>query len=180
MKLSVVQQNGISNEVVELASRLVEQIPWPARRQAMADVTQTLLAGKTRVAEDVFGWGRAAVELGMNEMRTGIVCVNDLSQRRKSKTEEKQPQMLADIRDIMAPESQADPSLRTTLAYTNKTASAVRLALLDKGWMDDSLPGLRTISNILNRHGYRLRTVIKTRVQKKRSTLTPSSQTCTS
>ena len=88
--------------------------------------------------------------------------------------------MLADIRAIMDPESQADPHLRTTLSYTNMTAAAVREALLDKGWSEDVLPGQRTISNILNRSGYRLRTVVKTMVQKKRRGPTPSSRKCTS
>ena len=38
---------------------------------------------------------------------------------------------------------------------------------MEKGWTVESLPTVRTISNILNRQGYRLRTVAKTKVQKK-------------
>jgi hypothetical protein len=71
MKTSILTQNRISGQVVALISRLVNLIPWPARRQAMADVTLSLLNGKHRVAEDVFGWSRSTVELGMNEFRTG-------------------------------------------------------------------------------------------------------------
>jgi hypothetical protein len=180
MKIPVLQRLGVSHEMVGLVSRLVEQVPWPARRLAMADVATTLLAGKPRITEDVFGWSRGAVELGLHELRAGIACVNDLSTRRKPKAEEKHPQMLADIRAIMDPESQADPHLRTTLSYTNMTAVAVREALLAKGWPDDVLPGQRTISNILNRSGYRLRTVVKTMVQRERRGPTPSSRKCTS
>lgn len=180
MKVSILRQHGVSDEVVGLVSRLVEQVPWPARRAAMADVATTLLAGRPRVCEDVFGWSRGAVELGIHELRTGFVCVNDLSTRRKPKTEEKHPQLLADIRVIIDPESQAEPRLRTTLSYTNMTAAAVRDALLVRGWSEDVLPGRRTISNILNRRGYRLRTVVKTMVQKKRRGPTPFSRTCTS
>ena len=65
MKTSILEQNEIDIGVVELVQRLVDMISWPARRQAMADVTNTLLDGKPRVAEDVFGWGRTAVVLGM-------------------------------------------------------------------------------------------------------------------
>ena len=144
----------------------------------MADVANTLLAGRPRACEDAFGWSRAAVGLGIHEARTGMVCVNDLSTRRKPKTEEKHPQLLADIRAILAPESQAEPRLRTTLSYTNMTATAVRKALVGRGWPEDVLPGRRTISNILNRRHYRLRTVVKTMVQKKRGGPTPSSRTC--
>jgi hypothetical protein len=55
MKIPVLQKLGVSHEMVGLVSRLVEQVPWPARRLAMADVATTLLAGKPRVTEDVFG-----------------------------------------------------------------------------------------------------------------------------
>jgi len=123
MKISTLEKNGISPEVMETISLLLDRIPWPSRRQAMAEVTTILLDGKPRVAEDVFGWSRVTVSLGMNELRTGIICNSDLSRRRKPKTEEKYPKLLIDIRELMEPECQADPHLRTTLAYTDKTAA---------------------------------------------------------
>ena len=167
MKISILQQNQISESVVDLIVRMMERIPWPARRQAMADVTQTLLNGKVRVAEYVFGWNRATVKLGMNELKTGILCVNDLSARRKPKTEEKHPKMLVDIHRIMDSKSHAQSHLRTPFSYTNMTAAAVRTALLEKGWSAEMVPSVRTLSNILNRQDYRLRRVVKTQVQKK-------------
>jgi hypothetical protein len=163
--------------MVDLIFRLVDLIPWPVRRSAMGDVTVTLLDGKPRVAEDVFGWNRVTVELGMNEFRTKILCVNDLSTRHKPKAEEKDPGLLADIVEIMDPHCQAEPRLRTTLLYTNMTGKAVYDALLQKGWSEEALPTVRTISNILDRHDYRLRTVAKTKVQKKLLTQTRSSRT---
>jgi hypothetical protein len=179
MKVPIIQKCGVSGSVADLIKRLVERVPWPARRLAMADVATTLLDGRARASEDAFGWSRAAVELGLHELRTGIVCVNDLSARRRPRAEEKHPQLLADIHAIVDPQSQADPRLRTTLAYSNMTASAVREALVQKGWADADVPSRRTISNLLNRHNYRLRTVAKTVVQKKRRGRTPSSRTCT-
>lgn len=177
MKTSVLTQNKVPEQVVPLISRLVGLIPWPLRRQAMADVTLSLLKGKYRVAEDVFGWGRSVVELGMHELRTGILCLHDLSTRHKPRTEEKEPKLLADICEIMEPHCQSESHLRTTLVYTNMTAKAVYNALLEKGWSEETLPTIRTISNILERHDYRLRTVEKTKVQKKRRTPMRSSQT---
>lgn len=167
MKISTIDKKGIGSEVITTISLLVGRIPWPSRRQAMAEVTMHLLDGKPRVAEDTFGWSRSTVTLGMNELRTGIICHNDLTQRRKPKTEEKYPQLLVDIHELMAPESQADPHLRTTLAYTDKTAAAVCSALVEKGWSQEIMPSVRTMSDILMRLGYRLRSVAKTRVQKK-------------
>jgi len=167
MKTTTLTQNGVSDEMISLISRLVGLIPWPARRCAMGDVTLSLLNGKHRVAEDVFGWNRSAVKVGIHEFQTGISCINDISTRHKPKTEAKNPELLADIQAIMEPHSESESSLRTTLLYTNMTAQAVYDALMEKGWSAESLPTVRTISNILSRQDYRLRTVAKTKVQKK-------------
>ena len=174
MKTTTLERNGVSTEMVGLISRLVDLIPWPARRCAMGDVTLSLLDGKHRVAENVFGWSRTAVEVGINEFQTGISCVNDISARVKPRTEEGNPNLLADIHAIMEPHSESESSLRTTLLYTNMTANAVYDALVEKGWSAESLPSVRTISNILNRQDYRLRTVAKSKVQKKQRKPTPS------
>jgi hypothetical protein len=77
----------------------------------------------------------------------------------------------------MEPHSEAESHLRTTLLYTNMTAQAVYDALVEKGWSAESLPTVRTISNILIRHDYRLHTVAKTKVQKKQKKQTQSLKT---
>lgn len=177
MKTAALARNGVSTEMVGLIVRLVDLIPWPDRRRAMGDVALLLLDGKHRVAENVFGWRRSAVKVGINEFQTGISCVNDISARLKPKTEEKNPKLLAEIHAIMEPHSESESSLRTTLLYTNMTAKAVYDALVEKGWTAESLPTVRTISNILSRQGYRLRTVAKTKVQKKPQKPTPSLKT---
>ena len=167
MKASTLEKNGVPEGVVETVSLIVARVPWPERRLAMAEVTQRLLDGKPRVAEYVFGWSREAVKTGLEELRMGVTHANDLSKRRKPKTEEKYPQLVKDIRVLLEPHSQAESHLRTPLAYTNVTAKAVRTALLEQGWPEEKLPQTRTISNILNRMDYRLRRVAKTKVQKK-------------
>ena len=176
MKTSTLVRNEISNDVVDLIGRLIGMIPWPKKRAAMGDVTISLLDGKPRVAEDVFGWNRNTTELGMNEFRSEFLCLNDLSNRRKPKTEEKHPDLLSDIVEIMEPYCQSESHLRTTLLYTNMTAKSVYQMLLQKGWSEEELPTMRTISNILNRQGYRLRTVEKTKVKKKRKKQTKFSK----
>jgi hypothetical protein len=177
MKTPTIVRNGISPELVGLVSRLVDLVPWPERRRAMGDATLVLLDGKHRVAEDVFGWGRSVVKVGINELKTGISCVNDLSKRIKPKTEEKNPELLLDIHKIMEPHSEADSHLRTTLLHTNMTAKTVYDSLVEKGWSTESLPTVRTISNILLRQNYQLRTVAKTKVQKKQLKPTSSLKT---
>ncbi len=142
----------------------------------MGDVCISLPDEKSRVAEDVSGRNRNTAEPGMNEFRTEILCVNDLSHRRKPEAEEKKPELSADIAEITEPQSMSESHLRTTLLYTDMTAESVYRALPDKGWSEETLPTLQTISDILNRHGYRLRRVENTEVQKKSLRPTPYSQ----
>lgn len=177
MKTSTLEKNQVSESIVNMIARLVRLIPWPDRRSAMGDVAITILDAKPRIAENAFGWNRNTVELGMNEFRTQFRCIDDISTRTKPKIEEKNPKLLCDIEKIMEPRSQAESRLRTTLMYTDITAKSVYDALLKKGWTEEELPTPRTISNILNRHNYRLRKVEKSKVQKKPKRQTQSSKT---
>ena len=140
MKTTILAHNGVSAEMVNLIGRLVELIPWPERRCAMGDVTVALLDGKPRVAENVFGWNRRAIEVGIHEYQTGISCINDISTRVKPKTEDKHPELLAEIQALMEPHSESESSLRTTLLYTNMTAKAVHEALVKKDGQRNPCP----------------------------------------
>jgi hypothetical protein len=59
-----------------------------------------------------------------------------------------------------------------------RSAVPLRAALIaEKGWKEEQLPSMRTLGDVLNRLGYRLRAVAKTRPEKKRPKPTPSSPT---
>ena len=61
---------------------------------------------------------------------------------------------------LAEPESQVDPKFQTSFQYTRLTAKAMRAALIDeKSWTDNRLPCVKTIGNLLNRLGFRLRRV---------------------
>jgi Rhodopirellula transposase. len=138
------------------------------RREFIAQITIELLDGNPRKAEHVFGWGRETVKKGMKELATGITCIDNYSARGNKKTEEKIPQLAEDIRSIVEPTSQSDPDFQTTYAYTRITAKGVRQALIDeKGYTDDELPCENTIRNMLNRMGYQLKRIQKTKPLKK-------------
>ena len=90
------------------------------------------------------------------------------SARGNKLTEEKLPHLAQDSRELVDPHSQIDPKFQTRFVYTRITAKAVRQALIEvKGYRDDELPHQHTIGQILNRLGYRLRRVQKTKPQKK-------------
>jgi hypothetical protein len=140
----------------------------PKRRRFQAQVTTDYLDGRARQAEYVFGWGRHTVQLGLHELRTGLTCVDRFTARGRHTTEEDRPQLAQDIRDLVEPHTQGDPTAPAPFAFTRITAQAVRTALIArKGYRDEDLPSQRTLNDILNRLGYRLRHVQKTRPQKK-------------
>jgi hypothetical protein len=145
------------------------------RRQFQAEVATQYCHGSARQAEQVFGWGRAAVETGLNELRTGIRCLDNFSARGRHKTEQRDPTLVDRIHAIVEPDSQADPKFQTPLAFTRITAKAVREKLLAEA--SQLVPAERTMYDVLNRLGYCLRRVRKTKAQKKFPKPTPSSAT---
>ena len=150
------------------------------RRQFQAEMALKYCAGSPRQAERLFGWGRAAVNTGLNERRTGIRCLDGFSARGRHRTEEQHPELVGEIHALVEPASQADPKFQTPLAYTRLTAKAVyqQLAANAHG-TERHVPAERTVHAILNRLGYRLRRVRKAKPQKKSAKPTPSSTTCT-
>ena len=46
------------------------------RRQYQAEMAEKYCGGSARLAETTFGWGRAAVETGPNERRSGLRCLD--------------------------------------------------------------------------------------------------------
>ena len=163
-------------ETIRSASR---RLTGFQRRQYQAEMAIKYCQGNPRRAEHVFGWGRDAVNTGLNELRTGICCVENYSTRGRRKSEEKNPELVQEIQALVEPESQADPKFQTPLAYTRITAKAVYERLVANTAGDGRhVPAERTVYDILNRLGYRLRRVQKTKPQKKSKKPTPSSTIC--
>lgn len=145
-----------------------QKLTGAKRRAFEAETTLDFFDGNARKAERYLGWDRHTVAKGMKELLSGIQCMDNYQARGTHASEEKLPHLESDIREIVEPHSQADPNLKNLFAYTSITAKAVRQALIDeKNYTDEQLPTRRTISNILNRLGYRLKRVQKTKPLKK-------------
>jgi DDE family transposase len=137
------------------------------RRLFQAEVATALCGGNPRHAERRFGWGRHTVETGLQEARSGMRCREHFAARGRQRSEEKDPQLAADIRAIVEPHSYADPELKSARRYTNLSAAEVRAALEAKGYADEDLPSERTMRDILNRMNYRLKRIKKGKPLKK-------------
>lgn len=165
----------LSDAAIETIKQGARKLTGFRRRQFQAEVANQYCGGSPRLAERAFGWGREAVNTGLQELRSGIRCCDNFTARGRRRIEEHSPQLADEIQDLVQHESQADPKFQTPLAYTRMTARQVREHLAAR--TDLPLPAERTLRSMLNRLGYRLRRVRKTKPQKNFPRPTPSSRT---
>jgi hypothetical protein len=137
------------------------------RRLFQAEVATVLCGGCARPAERRFGWGRETVEKGLHEQQHGMRCLENFAARGRQRSEEKDPQLAADLRAIVEPHSYTDPELKSSRRYSNLSAAEVIEALITKGYPRESLPSERSMRDILNRMNYRLKRIQKGKPLKK-------------
>ncbi len=161
------QDQELTAGVIEVIRSATKKLTGFARRQFQAEVANRYCEGSPKRTEQQFGWGRENVNTGINELRTGIRCVEAFQQRGRRKTEAVSPQLAQDIRAIVEPTAQADPKFQTTLAYTRITAQKVYDELFTVDPARQDVPTRQTVGEILNRLGDCLQRVLKTKPQKK-------------
>ena len=132
------------------------------RRLFMARTVRAMGEGGQRRAEEELGWNRVTIRKGMHELTSGVICCDNFSARGRLLAEERLPNLLIDIKDIVTSQSQSDPRFRTLRLYTRLTAEEVRRQLIaTKGYSDGELPKPRTIRSKLNDLGFHPTKVIK-------------------
>lgn len=157
--------DSITDDLIRFAAH---SLTGHRRRLFQAEVTARLCDGNARRAERRFGWGRANITTGQHERQRGIRCVENFAARGRPRLEDADPQLAADIRDIVEPRTQADPELKSSRCYSNISAGEVLESLqTEKGYAKDRLPAERTMRNILNRMNYRLKRIQKSKPLKK-------------
>ncbi len=154
--------DDLKTPIDALLQRGAQRLTGHQRRLFLAEVTVELCGGNARQAERRFGWGRETINKGLHELRQGIRCLENFAARGRSRWEDAHPQLAADIRELVEPHTQADPELKSSRRYTNGSAAEVLEALRTrKGYAADDLPSERTMRDILNRMGYRLKRIQK-------------------
>ena len=158
----------LSNEMKLVVKDAVKSLTGFNRRENQAKITLDYFGKSSHKAQPEMGWGRESVEKGLRESESGIRCCDNYKGRGRKRLETVYPKLAEDIQTIVEPHTQADPSMKGSLIYTKISAKAVREALVaKKGYKDEDLPTENTIGNILNRMGYNLKPVLKTKPVKK-------------
>lgn len=160
--------DDLTPELKELINGARSKLKGSERRKFMAKVVRLLGKGGQARAERELGWDRKTIIKGTKELRSGFDCIDNFSGRGRHAVEKKLENLLDDIKQIVNPVSQCDPTFRSTELYSPLTAEEVYRRLIDdKNYRRDQLPTVRTISTKLNQLGFRLKKVAKCKPKKK-------------
>lgn len=134
----------------------------------MADAVEQLGPGGQTQAEAKLGWARTSIRLGQREGKSGILCVPACNLRGRKPIEFHLPKLLEDIRQIVDGFSQTDPQFRHKRLYTRLTVSELRRQLIaQKDYASEALPADETLRLRMNRLGFILKKVEKSKPLKK-------------
>lgn len=166
---------GTKNEGLELSpefNKLLNEtksaLKGAEKRIFMARAVSLLGKGGQRKAERELGWNRKLIRKGTMEMKSGIICIDNFQSRGRKPAEYHFPTLLEDIKDIVEPECQTDPTFVSTNLYSPITAAEVQKRLIEqKGYSKENVPARRTISNKLNDLNFKLKKVEKCGPKKK-------------
>lgn len=157
----------LAPEVLSSFNSALSKLTGFTRRQYAAELCEQYFDNSPRMMESHLNVSRAMVELGLNERRTGIRCLDAYSARGTKKKEKIFEDLESDIKDVVAKSSQIDPSLKTQRCYVKLTAQYIYKELILKKPYELIDFCLRTVNNVMNRLGYTLKRVKKTEPVKK-------------
>ncbi len=119
------------------------------RRSFQAQMCLKYTNGSARKAERIWGWGRDNVQLGLEEERSGIICLGTQSNSSGvKKWEQKYPQVATVLREIAEDHCQQESSFKTSIAYTRLTASEAITQLKNRGFSHEEIPAASTIPSL--------------------------------
>ncbi|MCP4116232.1 MAG: hypothetical protein GY737_12665 [Desulfobacteraceae bacterium] len=150
----------LTPEICVFLNDVRDKLKGAERRHFMASFVKLLGYGGQLKAERLLCWDRKTILKGTRELESGITCVDNFSSRGRKSSESHLPNLLEDIKKIVTPISQTDPTLRSTHLYSPITAAEVRRRLISEmNYNDKDLPTTRTISNKMNQLGFKLKKV---------------------
>ena len=134
----------------------------------MAGVVRSLGRGGQGFAETKLNWNRGLIRKGEKELSSGVDQVDRFHDRGRKPITDRLPTIREDIVEIVRPQSQTDPSFKSTRIYTPITAGEIlkRLSELPQ-YKGVELPCERTIRNQLVKAEIFQKKIAKTKPKKK-------------
>jgi hypothetical protein len=158
----------LTQELIEVVAEAAENLEGSPRRRFMAGIVRLLGDGGQRLAESTLGWNRGTVRKGEDELRAGVDLPDGRRDNGQAPLEARFPSLLQDLREIVEPFVQVDPTLRSERLYRKLTTREVMRRLVsEKGYAEAGLPSEEAIRQRLNGLGYFPQRVRKSRPKKR-------------
>jgi len=159
---------GIFGKCKDIFKETLNKLKGSDRRVALASVSEVIgKCGQSIVARE-FNVSRDTIRKGLHELNSGFEIVDAFNARCRKPIEEKLPNLIWDIKNIVDSQSQTDPNFKTTRIFTRLTVKEVREQLIkQKNYEDKDLPTNQTLNNKINGMGYHLKKVRKVKPLKK-------------
>ncbi len=152
----------ISDDLKSELIQTAQALKGSQRRMFMARTVKALGPGGQRLAERELGWNRATIRKGMRELESGLTCLDATHLRGRKPVEERLPDLLHDIRDVVEAWRRDHAECRSDARAPCMSVEEVRRALIEhKGYRPDDLPSVQTIAARLRALGYRPRRSIR-------------------
>ena len=103
----------ITPELRKFLNETRSKLKGSERREFMANVVLLLGRGGQSRAVRELGWDHKTIAKGIKELKSGIRCIDNFSGRGRHRAEHYLPNLLEDIKQIVEPVSQCDPTFRT-------------------------------------------------------------------
>jgi transposase len=147
---------------------VLNKISGQDKRSILAHLAKEIgYSGQTFISEE-FDVSRNTIRKGLEELKSGVQKQDAFHKRGRHKVEERLPDLLQDIKDIAESQSQTDPKFQSTRLYTRLTTAEFRKQLIvQKGYTADELPTLQTLNTKINKLGYNMKRIQKTKPLKK-------------
>src|SRR4051812_9770739 len=157
----------LTEAMAALLQKTADAFPGAQRRRYMAEAVEAFDLSQ-RQAERQLGRAHNTVRKALHELHSGITCVDNFSARGRKPCEFHLPRLFQDIRDLVCRLLLEKKKFQTTPLSCRLSAPEVRKQLIEcKGYTYPQLPSVQTLGEKLNHLGFRLRTVVQSRPQKK-------------
>lgn len=155
-------------KVKGLLGKIIKGLKGGKKRRAVAEIAKEYGVGGESYASKEYGMSRRTIRKGMREQESGEEKIDKFRERGRKRATEKLPKLEEQIRKIISSQSQADPKFQTERLYTNMSVSEVRRQLaLQYEYKNEELPVERTLNTIINKMGYTVKAVRKSKPIKK-------------
>lgn len=146
----------------------IDKLNSSDKRIYLAKISKALGYGGQAIVCQSFGVDSKTLKKGIREVESGLSVIDAFNLRGRKNIEDKLPNLLEDIKDIVDSSSQVDPKFKDKRLYTRLTPEEVKWQLHEhKGYKLTELPTARTIYNKVVKLGYSLTKVQKIKPKKK-------------